>query len=211
MGVRSHLRAIEPVGHFILLAVLAAVPVTARAQQASQSQRTPLARPDQDAYLKDLIRSAPKGWAHGKDWVLISPYVLGRNVTERSIKTLCPDDAALANAQNGGADAPSWIFSNPEPCKQLAATHDSAVLVLEDRNDGDASYLLFLSCDAKQRRNHCDIDPFGGQGTMKLEESDHRGKPQFDVLAPNVNDKTSRFLVIEVWHPRNPQLKPDAK
>jgi hypothetical protein len=169
----------------------------------------PLAHPDQDAYLKDLIRSAPKGWAHGKNWVLISPYVLGRNVTERSVQTLCPDDAALANAQNGGPDAPSWIFSNPEPCKQLVAAHDSAVLVLEDRNDRDAAYLLFLSCNAK--RSRCDIDPFGGQGTMKLEESDHRGQSQFDVVAPNVDDKTTRLVVGEIWHLRNPQTEPHAK
>jgi hypothetical protein len=210
MGERSHLARAKPVAHLVVLTLFAALPCAPQAQQPGSSSAA-LARPDQDAYLEDLIRSAPKDWAHGRSWVLITPYVLGRNVTEPSAKTLCPDDVELAIARSVGSDVAPWIYSSPEPCNQLAATHDSAVIVLEDRKDRDAAYFLFLACDIKRSHNHCDIDLYDTRGTMKLEESDHGSQRQFEVLAPNTDDGISRFSVVEVWHLRNPLQEPSAK
>ena len=128
---------------------------------------------------------------------------------------VCPDPA-LAGPLSDGTEIPSWIFAGSELCEQLAAPHDSALLVLEDRNDNDAAYFIFLACDAKRSKNHCDIQPYGQQDAMKLEESNKGGRRQFDVLASpsdNLSDKTkiSRFFVTETWHMHKAAPEPGSQ
>lgn len=147
--------------------------------------------------------------------MLIDPYVLGRNVTQPIARTVCPDPA-IAYPLSDGTLIPPWIYSSSLLCEELTASHASALIALEDRNDPDAAYFIFLACDAKRNRNHCDIQPYDEQYGMKLEESNKDGHHQFDVLAPttdNLSDKTkiSRFSVAEVWHMHKAGPEPSAK
>lgn len=190
--------------HLFLLALLFAFPCLGQAQQPASPQRQPFSLSEQEAYLDALIRNAPRTWQHGKNWVRIEPYVIGRNVTQPVARMVCPDPA-LASPLSDGTEIPSWIYSGPQICEQLARSHASALIVLEDRNDNDAGYFIFLACDVKRSRNRCDILPYGQQDGMKLEESNKGGHRQFDVLASttdNLSDKrkTSRFFVAETWH-----------
>lgn len=73
------------------LAVLLVTPVCGTpAQEPAAPEKLPLTPTEQEAYLDGLIRNAPKDWAHGKNWVLIKPYLLGRNVTSPIARTVCP-------------------------------------------------------------------------------------------------------------------------
>ena len=207
---------------FCLLAVLFSLlfdlPCFGQAQQTEQpgsAQRVPFSDSEQEAYFDGLIRNAPKAWQHGKNWVRIEPYVIGRYVTQPVARIVCPDPT-LATPLSDGTEIPPWVYSSPQVCGELAAAHDSALIVLEDRNDNDAGYFIFLACDKKRSRNHCDVEPYGEQNGMKLEESNKGGRPQFDVLAPtsdNLSDRTkiSRFFVAEVWHMHKAAPEPSAK
>lgn len=135
MRAKSHLAKGAPIAGLVLLALFASLPCATHAQQATPPQRIVLAGPDRDTYLEDLVRNAPKAWPHGKNWVQISPYVLGRNITEPSVKTLCPDDAGFADARSSDTDILP-IYSSADACNRLGATaEDSAALVLDDRKD----------------------------------------------------------------------------
>ncbi len=190
-----------------LFSFLLALPCFGQAQQTQRpnsAQRLPFSASEQEAYLDGLIRNVPSKWDHGKNWVRIEPFVVGRNVTQPIARMVCPDPM-LATPSSDGTQIPSWIYSSPQLCEEWATSHDSALIVLEDRNDNDAGYFIFLTCDLKRSRNHCDIHPYGGQDGMKLEESNKGGHRQFDVLAPTtdyLSDKTriSRFFVAETWH-----------
>jgi len=202
----------------VLFSLLFALPCFGQAQQTEQpdsAQQLPFSNSEQEAYLDGLIRNAPSAWDHGKNWVRIEPYVVGRNVTQPTARIVCPDPA-LATPLSDGTEIPPWIYTSPKVCEELAASHDSALLVLEDRNDNDAGYFIFLACDMKRSRNHCDIEPYGEQNGMKLEESSKGGRRQFDVLAPttdNLSDKMgiSRFFVAEVWHMHKAAPGPNTK
>jgi hypothetical protein len=190
--IRSHVSALA-------LCLLPAFCCRAQAQQPVVL-RLPFSVVEQQGYLDGLIRNAPSDWAHGKDWVLIQPYLIGRNVTEPVARTVCPG-AGIASLPPGSAELPPWIYRAPGICDQLASTHDSALVVLEDPKDLEAAYFLFLACDAKRRRNPCSMEGYYQENGMKLEVSTKRGNRTFDVLVPD--DKTSRFLVAEIWHMRS--------
>ncbi len=195
--------------------LLLALSCFAQTRQSASPQRLPFSISEQEAYLDDLIRSAPNTWQHGKNWVLIAPYVVGRNVTQPIARTVCPDPA-LASPLSDGTEIPVWIYSSPQLCEELTTSHDSALITLEDRKDEDAAYFIFLACDVKRSRNHCDIQPYGQQDGMKLEESNKGGRRQFDVLASTTEDlngktKTSRFFVAEVWHMQKVEPEPSAQ
>ena len=187
----------------------------AQTEQPALPQRLPFSISEQEAYLDDLIRSAPSNWKHGKNWVLIDPYVLGRNVTQPIARTVCPDPA-LATPLDDGTEVPPWIYSSSQVCEAMAASHFSAVIELEDRNDKNAGYFLFLACDVKRNRKHCDIQPNGEQDGMDLEESNKGAHRQFDVLALTADElsdkpKISRFFVADAWHMRKPKPQPSPK
>jgi hypothetical protein len=186
----------------VALAFFAAFACLAQDQPPASAQRLPFSATDQQRYLDGLIQNAPADWAHGKHWVLVQPYLIGRNVTRPISRTVCPD-AGLVNSPADGSEIPPWIYSAPEICEEMAATHDSALVVLEDPKDMDAAYFLFLACDTKQRRNPCDMDGYYQPDGMKLEESTKRGSREFDVLVPTPDGKTARFLIPEIWHMRN--------
>ena len=201
--------------YLFALSLLVALSCFAQTRQPASPQRLPFSISEQETYLDDLIRSAPSTWQHGKNWVLIEPYIVGRNVTQPAARSVCPD-LALANPLNDGTEIPLWIYSSSQLCEELATSHDSALIELEDQNDQDAGYFIFLACDVKRSRNHCDIQPYGQQDGMKLEESNKGGRRQFDVLAStteNLSDKTktSRFFVAEVWHMHKAAPEPSAK
>ncbi len=202
MGARIETRKAESRVFLLSLILFAVFSGLARAQQLALPQRLPFTAAEQDAYLDSLIRNAPKNWDHGKNWVFISPYVLGRTISPPDGKTICPD-LGHGDAFNVGPDVPSWIYAASNSCEELASSHATALLVLEDPKDSDGGYFLFLVCDAKRSRNHCDIEPSGGEYGMKLEESSKDGNRQFDVLAVTTDNKTARFSVAEVWHMRN--------
>ena len=190
--------------YLFAMSLFLALSCFARTQQDASPQPLPFSISEQEAYLDDLIRSAPSAWKHGKNWVRIEPYVIGRNVTQPIARTVCPDPA-LATPLSDGTEIPPWIYNNPQLCDDLSTSHDSALIELEDRNDKDAGYFIFLACDAKRSGNHCDIQPYGQQDGMKLEESNKGGRRQFDVLASttdDLSDKTriSRFFVAAIWH-----------
>lgn len=182
----------------VALGLLAASGLPAQTQPASV--RLPFSLQDQQNYLDSLIQNAPSDWAHGKNWVLITPYLIGRNVTEPVARTVCPG-AGLLSLPPGSADVPPWIYAAPGICDELASTHDSALVVLEDPKDMEAAYFLFLACDTKRHRNPCSMDGYYQEDGMKLEESTKKGNRQFDVLVPD--DKVSRFLIAEIWHMRS--------
>jgi hypothetical protein len=194
---------------FVLAAALAD---EAFSQQPTAPQRLPLTVAEQGAYMDGLIRNAPKDWAHGKNWVLIQPYLVGRNVTQPISRTVCPD-AGIGDPTANGVEIPHWIYSTPGICEELAATHVAAVLVLEDPNDMNAAYFLFLACDTHRRRNPCEMDGYYQQDGLKLEESEKRRRREFGALVPNLEGKTSRFLVPEIWHLRNaqPERRPEQE
>ena len=202
-------------GSLFALSLLLSLSSFAQTQQAASPQRLPFSVSEQETYFDDLIRSAPSTWKHGKNWVLIEPHVIGRNVTQPTARTVCPDPT-LASPLNEGPEIPLWIYSGAQLCEELAASHASALIELEDRNDKDAGYFIFLACDMKRNRNHCDIQPYGQQDGMKLEESNKGGSRQFDVLAStteNFSDKTkiSRFFIAEVWHMHKPEPQTSGK
>jgi hypothetical protein len=184
------------------LAFFAAVSCPAQAQQPALAERLPFSAIEQENYLDGLIQNAPTDWAHGKHWVLIQPYLVGRNATRPISRLVCPD-AGLVNPPADGTEIPPWIYSAPRICEELTSTHDSALVVLEDPKDTNAAYFLFLACDAKRRRNPCDMDGYYQQDGMKLEESSKRRSREFNVLVPTLEGKTARFLVAEIWHLRN--------
>lgn len=186
----------------LALALFAALCCATQTQQpAASPARLPFSASEQESYLDGLIRQAPSDWAHGKNWVLIKPYLIGRNVTEPVARTVCPG-AGLASLPSGDAEIPPWIYSAPGICEELAGTHDSALVVLEDPKDADAAYFLFLACDTKRRHNPCDMDGYYQGDGMELEESAKRGAHQFDMLVPTPDHKTARFLIAEIWHMR---------
>jgi hypothetical protein len=191
--------------HFpgLALALFAALPCPVQAQQSAASpQRLALSAAGQQSYLDSLIQNAPTDWAHGKKWVLIQPYLVGRNVTQPVARTVCPG-AGFASPPTDSSEIPPWIYSAPGICEEMAGTHDSALVVLEDPKDMDAAYFLFLACDTTRRRNPCDMDGYYQPDGMKLEESMKRGSREFDVLVPTPDGKTARFLIPEIWHMRN--------
>ncbi|SRR5579871_145161 len=188
----------------LVLGFLVAFCTTAQTQQ-SAPVRLPFSPAEQQGYLQGLIQNAPSDWAHGKNWVLIQPYLIGRNVTEPVARTVCPG-AGLAGISGAYAEIPPWVYAAPGICDELASTHDSALVVLEDPNDMDAAYFLFLACDTKRRHNPCSMDGYYQEDGMKLEESTKKGTRQFDVLVPD--DQTSRFLVAEIWHMRSSTPEP---
>ena len=184
------------------LAFFAAFACLAQDQPPASAQRLRFSATDQQSYLDGLIQNAPADWAHGKHWVLIQPYLIGRNVTRPISRTVCPD-AGLVNPPADGSEVPPWIYSAPGICEEMAGAHDSALAVLEDPKDVDAAYFLFLACDTTRRRNPCDMDGYYQPDGMKLEESMKRGSREFDVLVPTPDAKTARFLIPEIWHMRN--------
>ena len=187
----------------LALALLAALRCLAQIQEPAGT-RLPFSAAEQQGYLDGLVQNAPTGWAHGKNWVLIKPYLIGRNVTEPVARTVCPG-AGLASLPPGSAEIPPWVYAAPGICDELASTHDSALVVLEDPKDMDAAYFMFLACDTK-RRNPCSMDGYYQEEGMKLEEGAKKGSRWFDVLVPD--DKTSRFLIAEIWHMRNAAAEP---
>lgn len=184
------------------LAFFAAFACLGQDQQPVSAQRLPFSAAEQESYLGSLIQNAPADWAHGKHWVLIQPYLIGRNVTRPIARTVCPD-AGIVNPPADGSEIPSWIYSAPGICEEMTSTRDSALVVLEDPKDMDAAYFLFLACDAKRRRNPCDMEGYYQQEGMRLEESAKHGSREFDVLVPTPDGKTARFLIPEIWHIRN--------
>ena len=188
----------------LALGLLAAFCCQAQSQPQSQPQlasvRLPLSAVEQQGYLDGLIQNAPSDWAHGKNWVLIKPYLIGRNVTEPVARTVCPG-AGLLSLPPGSAEIPPWIYAAPGICDELASTHDAALVVLEDPKDMDAAYFVFLACDMKRRHNPCSMGGYYQEDGMKLKVSTSKSVRQFDVLVPD--DKPSRFLVAEIWHMRN--------
>lgn len=207
MGAKRAGRKAGLVARLALFALAATLAGLAFAQQLAPPQRLPFTPAEQEAYLDGLIRNAPKDWAHGKNWVLIQPYLVGRNVTQPISRTVCPD-AGTADPTASPAQIPQWIYSAPGICEELAATHGVAVLVLEDPNDVNAAYFLFLACDTSRRRNPCEMDGYYQQDGMKLEESVKHARREFAALVPSLEGKTSRFLVPEIWHVREMELEP---
>jgi hypothetical protein len=201
--------------YLFAVSLLLGLSCLAQISEPSSPQRLPFSNSEEAAYLDDLIRNAPSTWQHGKNWVRIEPYVVGRNVTQPAARSVCPDPA-LANPLSDGTEIPPWIYSSPQLCEELTTSHDSAVIALEDRNDEDAAYFIFLACDVKRSRSRCDIQPFVQQDGMKLEESNKEGNPQFDVIASTTDQvgdkaKTSRFFVAGVWHMHKAAPEPSAK
>lgn len=190
------------------LVILAAFALDAPAQQPAPPERLPFASAEQAAYLDGLIQDAPSDWPHGKNWVLIQPYLVGRNVTQPISRTVCPD-AGIADPTANGTEIPQWIYSAPGICEELSTAHDAALLVLEDPKDGNAAYFIFLACDAKKHKNPCDMDGYYQQDGMKLEESEKHGRREFAALVPNLHGKTSRFLIPEIWHVREAPPEPE--
>lgn len=197
-------RGIKIRSHFFgfALSFFAAFGCLAQDPQPGSTQRLPFSAAEQGGYLDSLIQNAPADWAHGKHWVLIQPYLIGRNVTRPVSRTVCPD-AGLVNPPADGSEIPPWIYSAPGICEEMAGAHDSALVVVEDPKDMDAAYFLFLACDVKRRRNPCDMDGYYQEDGMKLEESTKRGGREFDVLVSTPEGKTARFLIPEIWHMRN--------
>ena len=189
-----------------MAAFLAAIPCSATAQQPPSPPRFALPAAEQEAYLDGLIRNAPSSWGHGKDWVLIEPYLLGKTVTEPVAKTVCPD-AGLDQPSGDVSAIPPWIYSVSGLCNELVSSHDSALVVLEDPADPDAAYFLFLACEAKRHGKHCDLEEYDQQRGMLIEELNKHGSRRFDAFITDAQNKTLRFSVAEVWHAR----KPDAE
>ncbi len=215
MGAKSSARKTCPAFCLAALALFILLRAPAHAQEPASSLRLPFTAAEQEKYLDTLIRNAPRDWAHGKNWVLIQPVVLGRNVTQPFPRTVCPDPA-LADPSITGTEIPPWIYSASGVCQELVTARHAAVVTLEDPKDSDAAYFLFLVCDAKKNRNGCDLQTYGPQNGVKLEESKKGGRLQFDVIAPIEDEfsdktKTSRFSVAEVWHVRQPAIAPDTK
>ena len=105
---------------------------------------------------------------------------------------------------------PQWIYSAPGICEELSASHDAALLVLEDPKDTNAAYFFFLACDTKKHKNPCDMDGYYQQDGMKLEESNQHGRREFGALVSNLDGKTSPFLIPEIWHMRE-MLQPEPE
>lgn len=203
MGDRIQSARIKSPALLVGLTLWAVLSCLAQAQQRAKPMRLPFTVADQQAYLDDLIRNAPSTWKHGKNWTLIDPYVLGRSVSQPSTPIICPDLGHADAFNDSNVDLPPWIYAASDACDELSASRDSAVLVLEDPKDNDAAYFLFLVCDVKRSRNHCDVAPSAEGYGMKLEESNKAGNRAFDVLAETTDNKSGRFSVAEVWHLRN--------
>jgi hypothetical protein len=207
MGAKRAGQKAGALARLALFALAAALAGESFPQQPPTPERLSFSPAEQEAYMDGLIRNAPKDWTHGKNWVLIQPYLIARNVTQPISRIVCPD-AGIADPTANAAQIPPWIYSAPGICEELAATHDAAVLVLEDPSDMNAAYFLFLACDTQRRRNPCEMDGYYQQDGMKLEESKKHGRREFGALVPNLEGKTSHFLVSEIWHVRNIQPEP---
>jgi hypothetical protein len=207
MGGGTQIRKAESPILLFALILFAAFACLAQVQRPALPLRLPFTAAEQQAYLDGLIRNAPSKWKHGKNWVFIDPYVLGRTISPPDGKTICPD-LGHGDLFNDSVDLPPWVYAASSSCAELSDSHATALLVLEDPKDSDAGYFLFLVCDAKRSRNHCDVQPSGGEYGMKLEESNKGGSRQFDVLAETTDDKIARFSVSEVWHMRNATPEP---
>ena len=201
----------NPRAPFLALVLFAGSSCLARAEQRALPQRLPFTAAEQEAYLDGLIRNAPSEWKHGKNWVFIDPYVLGRSGSQPGDQIVCPDLGHAGAFNDSNADLPSWIYAASGACDELSASHDAVLLVLEDPKDNEAGYFVFLACDAKRSRNHCDLAPSGEGYGMKLEESNKGGNRQFEVLAETTDNKTGRFSVADVWHMRNATAEASQK
>lgn len=209
MRVSLQLPAMGRAARVLLLAFLAALPCSTTAQQPPSPPRFALMPSEQEAYLGGLIRNAPSTWGHGKDWVLIEPFLLGKTVTEPVARTVCPD-AGFAGPSGDVSAVPPWIYSVPELCTELVSSHASVLVALEDPTDPDSAYFLFLACDPKRRGKHCDVEEYDQQRGMLLQESNKHGSRRFDALITDAENKTLRFSVAEVWHVREVDVETPA-